>query len=133
MSRTNEGMAVAGDALRRLLLALPPNCPPLTLSRAQGGLRVTLTVGPAVRRAPEPDAIADRERVILDITRQTIQDAGRRVRGAELRLAVRAAGCGWGDSVIIRVLADLVAAGQLVNGYDGNGYGLPNSPDVCAA
>jgi len=50
---------------------------------------------------------------------------GRRVRGSEIRLAVWTSGGGWGDSVIIRVLADLVAAGQLVNKYDGKGYGLP--------
>jgi hypothetical protein len=77
------------------------------------------------RRCPFPDAIADRDRAILDIARQSIRAAGRRVRGSEIRLADRAAGGGWGDSVIIRVLADLVAASQLVNKYDGKGYGLP--------
>jgi hypothetical protein len=113
------------DALRRLLVALPPDVPPQTVSRTAGGLRVTLTVSPAGPRLAPPDADGDRRQAVLGIARDAIRSAGRRVRGADIWLAVRAAGHDMGHATFIRVLADLVATGHLINANDAEGYGLP--------
>jgi hypothetical protein len=117
--------AAVDDALRRLLLALPPDVKPQTVSRTAGGLRVTLTVSPAGPRLAPPDVDADRRQAVLGVARDAIRSAGRRVPGADIWRAVRAAGHDVGYATFIRTLADLVATGHLVNARDAAGYGLP--------
>lgn len=131
MSRPTDPAAVVDEALGSLLLALPPDVRPHTASRGLGNVRVTLTIERVGGQTPARDTLGDRDRAILDITQRLIAEAGRRVHGSEIRLALRAARRGWGDAVTIRVLANLVAAGHLVNDYDGEGYDLP--PHVRAA
>ena len=114
----------AENLVLRFLLDLPADCPAVEVTQTRGQLAVTLRIGPA-STVRGPLALTAREREILDVARQAITEAGRKLQGAELRAALRASGRRWGESTVNRTLADLVAGGHLENDHDGRGYGLP--------
>lgn len=115
--------------LAQLLAELEPGWPrgPLLVEAAAGGRTAALRLGPAGTVAvPAPsDPLSPCQRDVLAVVRRETARLGRRVRGAEVRAAVRADGHRWGDSTINVALADLTAAGLLLNAGDKRGYGSP--------
>ena len=120
--------------LLKLLTELPPGWPPapMVVEQSLHGLSVSLRFAPPGSELPANDhdgrtnAI---EREVLDAVRVEIDRLGRRVMGAEIRTALKAAGCQWGVSTINRTLAELVARKILVNERDGRGYGITDGND----
>jgi hypothetical protein len=118
----------ARDLLR--VLAAVPNPPTLRVADSEGKLACLVLVWDASR--PLPTAGAERRRRAnggrtgcrADVV-EVLQAAGRALTRKEVVKALRAAGKDHGPSTVAKALADLTAAGELVNPKDKRGYRLP--------
>ncbi|MDB5308079.1 MAG: hypothetical protein JWO38_2281 [Gemmataceae bacterium] len=133
---SSEPRTVLESAARDLLRALADNPIPLTglrVAEADGGLACLILVWDATRAMPV--AGAERRRRAGGGRAGCKEDVVEVVRAANKPLtrkqvlkALRSAGMDHGFGTIAKALADLTAAGELVNPRDKRGYRLPNWP-----
>ncbi len=130
MPSTDRAMLLIEARLLRLLGELPPGWPPtpISVTAVVHGQAAILTLRPVAESGDaKSKGRTSCERDVLDAIRVEMERLGRRVLGAEIRSAMRAAGSTWGASTVNRALADLVADGLVVNENDRHGYGLPDA------
>lgn len=116
--------------LLRILAELPPGYPasPILFTLTLRDTVATLRIGPpgdVDTTAGVAEPLSEAEREVLGVATAEINRLGRKVIGAEIRVAMQAAGTRWGMSTINRCLADLAAKGVLLNYRNRQGYGLP--------
>jgi hypothetical protein len=136
MPRGPDARSLVEEAVRgllRTLAALPQGSVPLRVAEAEGGLACLVQVWPAGGLMPAV-AVERRRRIsgararcredVLAVVRR----AGRAITRKEVIKALRAAGLSHGPGTVSKALADLTAAGELVNPRDKRGYRLPDWP-----
>lgn len=135
-TRSGDLLDFAEAALIKLLHKLPLGWPPtgvVTVRIELSGTVALLKLGSASdiaasERGPDPLIHRDRppcQRATLRTVLAEVATRRRRITGAEVLEAMKAAGRSWGMTTINRALAELVADGLLVNEHDGRGYGPP--------
>jgi hypothetical protein len=136
MPRGPDARSVVEEKARELLRALAdlPRTPaPLRVAEVDGGLACLVQVWPAgglmpavaaERRRRVSGARARCREDVLEVVRR----AGRAVTRKEVIRALRAAGLPHGPGTVSKALADLTAAGELVNPRDKRGYRMPDWP-----
>jgi hypothetical protein len=112
-------------ALYRLLAELPPNTS-LAVEVKANGVAAIVRIGPenAMPKLARHQELDAREQEVFDVTVSEIGRLGRRVVGAEIRAAMKAAGIRWGVSTVANTLSRLVEKRWLVNDKDKLGYGI---------
>ena len=109
----------AARALLRTLSALP-ELPPLRLAAAEGGVACLIQVWGAGRVMPTARRSGGRDDCRRDVV-AALREAGRPLTRKELTKALRG---GHGPGTVAKALADLTAAGELLNPRDRKGYRL---------
>ena len=130
-----DARAVVARAAHDLLRSLAdlPEPPTLRVAEAEGGIACLVLVWNAAEVMPTAGA-ERRRRVgrgraecqtdIVDVLRRTAHPLTRK----ELLKALRSVGKSHGEGTVAKALADLTAAGELVNPRDKRGYRLPEWP-----
>jgi len=114
---------------RELLRVLAPLSPPPTIqvAEADGALACRIQVWSANRAAPPAERRrppGQRDECRADIL-EVVRAAGRPLTRKEVVRDLKLAGKSHGPSTVAKALADLTAAGALVNPKDKKGYRLP--------
>lgn len=123
--------------LQDLLASLPDGWPdqPLTVQVNRGEVKALLQIGKLSDEPPALDiethgiALSPVQTDVLMVVESECQRRGRRVTGAEVRMAVKAAGRHWCATSVNTALADLVASRILNNrrpSHSGPGGYAPN-------
>jgi hypothetical protein len=136
MPRGSDARSLVEETVRGLLRALadlPGGLAALRVAEAEGGLACLVQVWPVGTLMPAV-AVERRRRIsgARARCRADVQDvirrAGRPITRKEVIKALRAAGVSHGPGTVSKALADLTAAGELVNPRDKRGYRLPEWP-----
>ena len=136
MPRGPDARSVVEETARELLRALadlPRAAARCGWPRRTGGLACLIQVWPAAEMMPA--AAVERRRRISGARARCREDvlavigrAGRSLTRKEVIKALRAAGRPHGPGTVGKALADLTAAGELVNPRDKRGYRMPDWP-----
>ena len=114
--------------LLRALTGQPSGRGPVRVADAAGGLACLVLVWPADGRMPTAASRrakgGHREQCRADVL-AVVAAAGEPVTQKEVIRALKVAGARHGAGTVIKALADLTAAGALVNPRDKRGYRLP--------
>jgi hypothetical protein len=120
--------AAARDLLR--VLAASPGPVAVRVTEADGRLACLLAVwevGEVMPTAAGERRKGERAECKRDIL-AAVAEAGRPLTRKQLVRVLRERGTGHGPSTVAKALADLTAAGELVNRKDKRGYRLPDWP-----
>ncbi|MFO0847296.1 MAG: hypothetical protein U0871_01875 [Gemmataceae bacterium] len=132
MTPTDDPKGVAAEMAAELLARLPGGlAEPVRATAAAGRLACLVLVWDAA--GPMPTAGGDQRRRAArgragcraDVL-AVLAAAGRPLTRKQVVRAVRAAGCDHGPGTVAKALADLTAAGELINPRDKRGYRLPS-------
>jgi hypothetical protein len=129
---TTDPRATAERALRELLRALAdvPSLPALRVADAEGRVAGLILVWNAAQAMPTVGAerrrrTGRRAECKEDVV-EVVRAAGRPLTRKQVVKGLRAAGKDHGASTVAKALAELTAAGELVNRKDMKGYRLPD-------
>lgn len=131
-----DARSVVEEKARELLAALadlPGEVSALRVAEAEGKLACLIQVWPAAEVMPVASAerrrraSGAREECRRDIL-AAVRSAGRPLTRKQVLRALREAGTPHGAGTVGKALADLTAAGELVNPRDKRGYRLPAWP-----